>query len=344
MLVHSINWVRGLSLSPDLGHRMSFSFNFIPSEGNGAEKSYGVAPLCQESEDARNSKPFFWLKATFFEFLRLCSMPLQGAHDLIPLHDMEAESSVPHFLARVNQRTKASSYKESDLVPGEYEGGDVVWECSLDLCRYLHRKNIKVRGHVLELGCGHGLPGCWVLSEARKDMDQHTSVCFTDYNEFVLDATIANIVLNISPPHLQRAPSELARWLAEHAPLGAGDWNELSRLLQNSSSGGSDMMLPVGIPPDGLFDCILGAETTYSASAADSTARFVSNHLKCNGVAYIATKRYYFGVGGGSDAFRESLLRYSTRVGEFQVETVEVYDNGRGNIRELLRVRRQSSL
>ena len=272
-------------------------------------------------------------------FQRPCSLP-QETHDLIPLHDTEDESSSPQFLASVGERSKAKFSEESDLIPGEYEGGDVVWECSLDLCRYLYRQNIKLRGHVLELGCGHGLPGCWVLSQARKEADQYTSVCFTDYNEFVLDATVANIVLNISPPDLRGAPSELARWLAEHAPLGAGDWNEFSRLLQNASSGGSNMMLPLGVPSDGLFDCILAAETTYSATAAASTARFVANHLKRSGVAYIATKRYYFGVGGGSDAFREGLLRYATREGEFQISAVEVYDNGRGNIRELLCVRR----
>ena len=321
---------------------MSFSFNFIPSEGIGDETSSVLSTVALDSEDtniSRNTKPFVWLNETFSMFQRPCSLP-QETHDLIPLHDTEDESSSPQFLASVGERSKANCSEESDLIPGEYEGGDVVWECSLDLCRYLYRQNIKLRGHVLELGCGHGLPGCWVLSQARKEADQYTSVCFTDYNEFVLDATVANIVLNISPPDLQGAPSELARWLAEHAPLGAGDWNEFSRLLQNASSGGSNMMLPLGVPSDGLFDCILAAETTYSATAAASTARFVANHLKHSGVAYIATKRYYFGVGGGSDAFREGLLRYATREGEFQISAVEVYDNGRGNIRELLCVRR----
>jgi hypothetical protein len=320
---------------------MSFFFSFIPSEENGVETSHGDASLEHDSKDHRTTRPFVWLNDTFSRFLRLCSLP-PVAHELIALHDHEEESSVPQYLVRVSERSKAFTYKGTDLVPGEYEGGDVVWECSLDLCRYLHRNAIKVRGYVLELGCGHGLPGCWVLSQARKETDAYTSVCFTDYNEFVLDATLANIVLNISPEHRQGARSNIARWLAEHAPLGSGDWNELSRLLQLSTSGANGTMLPTGLPSDGLFDCILAAETTYSASAAAETARFVINHLRCNGVAYIATKRYYFGVGGGSDAFREGIVTNVTGEGEFHVDTIEVYDNGCGNIRELLRVQRRS--
>jgi predicted nicotinamide N-methyase len=35
-----------------------------------------------------------------------------------------------------------------------------VWECSIDLCRYLLECDVPVKGfRVLELGCGAGLPG-----------------------------------------------------------------------------------------------------------------------------------------------------------------------------------------
>jgi len=322
---------------------MSFSFNFLPSEGNQVEPSHGDQSSEDEVKNVEASKPFVWLNDTFSDFLRLSSSTPTG-HNLIALHDADDKSSVGRqYLAHVSERSRAVMYQKTDLVPREYEGGDVVWECSLDLCRYLYRNNIKVRGYVLELGCGHGLPGCWVLGDARREADAcMTSVCFTDYNQFVLEATIENIVLNMPTEERVAAPSRLAEWLAEHTALGAGDWNQLSRILQLSASGANSNPLPPGLPSDGLFHCILASETTYSAEAAAETARFVINHLKDDGVAYIATKRYYFGVGGGSEAFREGMERYASGEGVFKIDTVEIHDNGKGNIREIVRVHRES--
>lgn len=246
---------------------------------------------------------------------------------------------------RIRERCTASSYKGTDLVPGVYEGGDVVWECSLDLCRYLHENQIAIHGSVLELGCGHGLPGCWVLRQAKRADDNATSVCFTDYNDFVLDATIYNITLNtmcgtFNQDWTQEQREGLSQWLSKHAILGSGDWNDLSRQLDESSTVGN-ARFPQGVPVDGMFDCILAAETTYSTTAAMDTARFITKHLKKeSGVAYVATKRYYFGVGGGSDAFQDGLRVFSsTSQNQIDVEILQVYDNGAGNIRELLRVK-----
>jgi len=280
-------------------------------------------------------KPFSWIKDPRSQFRRSISSVPQTVYDIITIsgeNDGEKEC-----LARVRERSMAI-YKETDLVPGEYEGGDVVWECSIDLCRYLCRNNVLIHGSVLELGCGHGLPGIWVLKEAWKRGDNQTTVCLTDFNEFVLDSTMSNIVLNVEAK--DESSDEYVEWMVQHAPLGSGDWNELSKLL--SSTTNCDACLPSGLPSDGLFDCIMAAETTYSRAAAIDTARFVIRHLKTGtGVAYIATKRYYFGVGGGSDAFREGIQSHAKSEEEFQIETVQVYDNGVGNIRELLRVTRR---
>jgi len=96
---------------------------------------------------------------------------------------------------------------------------------------------------------------------------------------------------------------------------------------------------------DGKFDMILAAETTYSSQASSDVANLLIKHLKVNtGVAFIATKRYYFGVGGGSDAFKAALSSASASLTnvKFNVETVMVYDNGASNIRELLKVEASS--
>ena len=64
-------------------------------------------------------------------------------------------------------------------------------------------------------------------------------------------------------------------------------------------------------------------------------------HLRHDtGVALIASKRYYFGVGGGTDAFRAACrIAVDDSETDLQVETLQVYDNGSGNIRELLQVK-----
>lgn len=54
--------------------------------------------------------------------------------------------------------------KKSDLISGVYEGGFKVWECAVDLVKYLNQNNIDLKGKkVLDLGCGHAIPGIYAL-------------------------------------------------------------------------------------------------------------------------------------------------------------------------------------
>ncbi|XP_064614081.1 uncharacterized protein LOC135477807 [Liolophura sinensis] len=63
---------------------------------------------------------------------------------------------------------------QSDLLPGVYEGGLKVWECSLDLVNHLSSLEIAFRGlSVLELGCGAGLPGLCTLTQQANVTFQH---------------------------------------------------------------------------------------------------------------------------------------------------------------------------
>jgi hypothetical protein len=121
---------------------------------------------------------------------------------------------------------------------------------------------------------------------------------------------------------------ELVDWVSDHVILGAGDCNGMSKWLEAQSGTGENLLLKEG----------LAAETTYSERAARETAARVMNHLKVGKwVAFIATKRYYFGAGGCSDALQEAFLKPSVEK-EYVVEAVEVYDDGSSNIRELLKV------
>lgn len=71
-----------------------------------------------------------------------------------------------------------------DLVSGKYEGGLKLWECSIDLLKYL-KSLPSLPGKVLELGCGHGLPGIYCAL-------QNSEVVFQDYNEEVIRYVTAN--------------------------------------------------------------------------------------------------------------------------------------------------------
>merc|ERR1719287_38363 len=88
------------------------------------------------------------------------------------------------------------------------------------------------------------------------------------------------------------------------------------------------------------------AAAAVPADARD-TARLLLRHLRpSGGVGLVATKRYYFGVGGGSDAFRAAAARETTRAAgagavahRLTVELAREFDDGRSNVRDLWRVR-----
>lgn len=260
-----------------------------------------------------------------------------------------------------------SVWRTTDIQTGIYEGGRKVWECSRDLVEYMAQEGIQLLKkdrtdgeqrsvYCLEIGCGHGLPGCFLLREALQ-MDPMNSgefvVVLTDYNRsVVLDATISNLVLNCTsqndePPVKEGGglgdPSFVITAaldnLLKHVCVGAGDWLGMSKQLlgrgkARQRSDNNDLL-----PSDGMFDIILAAETIYTESAARETALLLRRHLRPGtGVAYVATKRYYFGVGGGMDPFRNFASDESNGATRMTIETVRVHDSGTSNIREVLKV------
>ena len=342
---------------------------------------------------------------------------------------------------------------DSDLIPGVYEGGLKVWECSLDLCRHLASVVVVVvgaddrggegggdpappsivgaavaraigpGGSTLELGCGHGLPGCLILREgARRVCDEDDVVrgrdggdvappivVFSDFNDFVLRrATIPNAFLNVArgPGRRRRQPTAgdrptrafdddgeagreggmSARWalLRERSIFVAGDWMGISHML---TSGRVVLPPPTAAPSSrkttdnddcgdhgrrsgrrrregearaasDRFDLILASETTYTTDSCLDTAFLMLRHLRVDvGVGLVATKRFYFGVGGGTDAFVSACEALSSstargggddadRDGEASrladlrlcVRVARSYDTGNANIRDLLEV------
>eukprot|EP00584_Thalassiosira_punctigera_P016684 CAMPEP_0172555310 /NCGR_PEP_ID=MMETSP1067-20121228/58349_1 /TAXON_ID=265564 ORGANISM="Thalassiosira punctigera, Strain Tpunct2005C2" /NCGR_SAMPLE_ID=MMETSP1067 /ASSEMBLY_ACC=CAM_ASM_000444 /LENGTH=379 /DNA_ID=CAMNT_0013343825 /DNA_START=83 /DNA_END=1219 /DNA_ORIENTATION=+ len=275
----------------------------------------------------------------------------------------------------------------TDLIPGVYEGGLKVWECSVDLCRFLARviddssmdtplsttgvadlgdlraavrRSLGPGGSTMELGCGHGLPGCLILREnIRRTCKQSktvndiadsydiSAVIFADFNDFVLHhATIPNAQLNVcglrGVDGVALDEFQTAKALVERSVFAGGEWMGLSHKLSSD-----DFPLPSGalLPKqkdDNRLDLILASETTYTPESCEETAFLLLKHLKIDeGVGLVATKRFYFGVGGGTDLFKSACdtlslcdegphsgLRLSARI-------IQSYDTGNANIRDL---------
>eukprot|EP00919_Chromeraceae_sp_WS-2016_P067668 GHVR01159976.1.p1 GENE.GHVR01159976.1~~GHVR01159976.1.p1 ORF type:complete len:137 (+),score=58.38 GHVR01159976.1:277-687(+) len=93
---------------------------------------------------------------------------------------------------RVVQLTPEQQQKEVEC--GVYEGGMKVWECTKDMLRLLVTLNDRGElpsGKALDLGCGHGLLGVYLLCVCGVCVD------FQDMNASVLsDITSYNIAIN----------------------------------------------------------------------------------------------------------------------------------------------------
>ncbi|EIE22097.1 hypothetical protein COCSUDRAFT_83488, partial [Coccomyxa subellipsoidea C-169] len=210
---------------------------------------------------------------------------------------------------------------DSDLIPGKYEGGFKLWECAVDLARFMCQHfelqdfdqhaypQLQGRPRALELGCGQGIPGILLL---RAGAEVH----FQDYNGEVLRAlTAPNVAANTAAgrEHAEDCTSTSSRFFA-------GDWAGLPRLLKTEG------LL-------GTYDIVLSAETVYSLDSQQQLLNCIRQCLKPDvGKAWIAAKSYYFGVGGGTASF----TRLVKQDGTFEVKVVDVIDDGASNKREIL--------
>jgi len=214
----------------------------------------------------------------------------------------------------------------TDLVPGKYEGGLKIWECSEDLVRYLHDSDYQFSDkRVLELGCGAGLPGLLALSQGAE-------VMFSDYNEDVLtELTIPNALLNLPSrtqgvfkvPAKPDSTSDAAKPVEEkNCRFLSGDWSDLEKnfLAKENKK----------------FDLILTSETIYNVDNQSKLVSIFQKFLKDDGHVLVAGKTLYFGVGGGMRQF-ETLVKQSG----LECETVKTCDTGVK--REILKISKRSN-
>ncbi|XP_055492664.1 histidine protein methyltransferase 1 homolog isoform X2 [Leucoraja erinacea] len=225
----------------------------------------------------------------------------------------------------------------SDLLPGVYEGGLKIWECTVDLVEYM--AGIDLQGlKVLDLGCGAGLVGIAALIKGA------ACVHFQDYNSEVLEQlTIPNVALSKAEPghslpgtnqdsdleENDEPPGKRSR--AEGSPLSrccffSGPW---SLFGQVHTDRGASLK----------YDVILSSETLYCQKSYAALHHALSSLLSDQGTIYLATKAHYFGVGGGIHLFQKFVEEKQI----FDIRTVKVIDDGLQRCIALMSFRRGKS-
>ena len=191
----------------------------------------------------------------------------------------------------LSQLIQYTDNHHSDLLPGIYEGGLKVWECTYDLLDYVSQIDFKGK-RVLDLGCGVGLLGIYSLL-----MGAH-EVHFQDYNHEVIQfLTIPNVLLNICKTFklIDVMSSDFNCTALQKCRFFSGDWESYSVFS--------------GRYTKHKFDIIMTSETIYSAQSHSKLLHVFKELLDINGVILVAAKSHYFGVGGTMKMFLDLIKK-----------------------------------
>jgi len=208
---------------------------------------------------------------------------------------------------------------DADVVRGVYEGGLKTWEGAEDLAREIASGAIDLGGwregedvRVCELGAGQGVPA---LVAVRALAGRCGTLTLTDYNRDVVEevtAPNAQATFELMESEGERAPREV-RYLC-------GDWSGYDAFVEAGS-----------------VDVMLTSESIYDVEQYQSLCAFIDHALHERGVCYVAAKSYYFGVGGGTNAF----TTYCETHFNFTVERLKTFSDGKSNVREILLLRKR---
>ena len=193
--------------------------------------------------------------------------------------------------------------ENTDLVKGIYEGGIKIWECSIDLLNFLPSiyENINLNNeNILELGCGHGLPGIYLLLKGG-------NVTFQDFNKEVLDI--------ITKGYLNQLKEKFNLDLFNKSSFENGDWGNFKS--------------------DKKYNIIISCDTLYNTDNYEKIYNILKNYLSKNGKALFATKKFYFGVGGSSSEF----MYFIREKGEFEINKIKEIDDGISNLRLIVEIK-----
>uniref|UniRef100_A0A6G1RS44 protein-histidine N-methyltransferase n=1 Tax=Hypotaenidia okinawae TaxID=2861861 RepID=A0A6G1RS44_9GRUI len=328
---------------------MSFRFNFCidedeASEPATAETDLGVCSPEHKQDSTEKSKrtadaisdssPRLSKKKTCFKAAKEHDIP-EDPNKILVNKVMETVSGLYYINMPVLEMKcldgadkegimSKSVSSHSDLIPGVYEGGLKVWECTFDLMDYLAEAEIDFTNKtVLDLGCGAGLLGIVALrGKAGK-------VHFQDYNSTVIDEiTLPNVVANCrndsprlgsrddsktsKPPSKRPKKAQCLLNALTKCRFFSGGWSEVSQLLLSSSK------------PFSKYDIILTSETIYNTDYYSALHDTLAQLLDKKGRVYLASKVHYFGVGGGIYLFEKFVEGRNI----FRTSIVKIIDKG----------------
>lgn len=272
----------------------AFRFDFFPED---AAKSEAAAPINEEDEGENTHSICNDLKHNMEEhYFDQTTEPLINTHTISRSIKVSKGTEI-HYIncsdigTRTTESTSISKLinitdrEGSDLIPGVYEGGLKIWECTHDLLMYLSSNDVDFTGKcVLDLGCGAGLLGVYALLNKARE------VHFQDYNSEVIDfLTIPNVTLNISKEH-NKDSSVFGK-----TRFFSGKWSDFKPLDFDSS--------PM------QYDIILTSETIYNSSSHPELLNVLYRHLDKRGFILVAAKTHYFGVGGTLGVFTKLIAQ-----------------------------------
>lgn len=219
------------------------------------------------------------------------------------IHDKYLSNISLNYIHFNNSIIKSTNVPENtDLISGIYEGGIKIWECDEDLLEFLpsiYNDSWKNK-NILDMGCGHGLPGIYLLLKGINE------ICFQDFNKEVLD--------NITKNYINQLKENLGLNFENKIKFVDGDWGMFQY--------------------DKKFDIIISGDTLYNNQNYEKIYNLIKNNLNKDGEAYFASKRFYFGVGGGSSEFKQFIIDRN----EFKISQVKQIKDGINNIRVILKI------
>jgi hypothetical protein len=115
-----------------------------------------------------------------------------------------------------------------------------------------------------------------------------------------------------------------------------GDWNDFNTKLEigdyeyNSKE-------TAEILSGSKFDIIVSADTIYNLNNYESFYKVLKEKLNKPGICFICSKKYYFGVGGGTSQFMD----FVNTKGDFEVNVVKEFNDGMSNIRQIIEIKNQ---
>jgi SAM-dependent methyltransferase len=287
---------------------MSFSFNFVVNEDGDDENAIQIGTTTttteEEEEECIQLRPAKQHILSQEHISKLQSTILsQSKIDTISFGEIELKKVTlqDNSFSSIDCEF-VNDLKKTDLISGLYEGGFKLWECSIDVIRYLMQQQsnsssgIDLKNkRVLECGCGHGLPGLYSIEKGA-------TVDFQDYNWEVIEyLTMANVLLC----NQQTMDSQFY----------SGDWKSLIELIPAQS-----------------YDLIVTSDTLYHTHSHDKLYKFMKHVLKPDGEILVAAKRYYFGCGGSVHSFKQLVEQDDAMT----VTSVSEVSDGHSNVREIL--------